>query len=342
MKKLSWGILSTGVIARRFAKALSVSTAGTLTAVASREQAKASAFAAEFSVPHAHGNYDDLLTNPAVEAVYIATPHPQHAEWTIRAARAGKHILCEKPAAMTYPEAEAMIQAVKENNVFFMEAFMYRCHPQTAQILEVIKSGILGEVRLLQATFSFDAGYQPESRLFANALGGGGILDVGCYTTSMVRLLAGAVLGQNHSEPLELKATGLLDPQEGTDLLTTAVMKFSGGLLAQVTTGVQLAQDNIVRVIGRKGSLTVTSPWFAGAPGSKLILNLRETGETREFLTESKEDLYSYEIDLVAHHCQESQAPAPAMSWADTLRNMRVLDAWRQEIGVVYRTTVSG
>ena len=138
--------------------------------------------------------------------MYVSTPHPQHAEWVIRAARAGKHILCEKPAALTFAQAEAAIEAARENDVFFMEAFMYRCHPQTAQLVDIVRSGEIGEIRLIRAQFSFQVDRDPSSRLFSNALGGGGILDVGSYCMSMARLIAGAAQGLPYAEPLSVKA----------------------------------------------------------------------------------------------------------------------------------------
>ena len=173
--QLGWGILGTGRIAGIFAKGVTRSRLGRLAAVGSRTDAAAQRFAAEFGVPRAHGSYEALLADPDVQAVYVATPHPQHAAWVIRAAEAGKHILCEKPAGLNYAEVMAMTTAVREHGVLFMEAFMYRCHPQTAKILELVRSGVLGEIKLVQAAFGFNAGFNPDSRLWANAAGGGGI-----------------------------------------------------------------------------------------------------------------------------------------------------------------------
>lgn len=336
MNKLHWGILGTGSIAKRFAKALKTSKSGLLQAVASRGLSKAEAFAGEFGPATAHAGYQALLDDPSVEAVYIALPHPLHAAWAIRAARAGKHILCEKPAGLTWAETEAMIESARENGVFFMEAFMYRCHPQTQRLVEIIRAGEIGQVRLIQATFSFDAGYSRESRLFNNALGGGGILDVGCYCVSMARLVAAASLGLATVEPLAVKGTGWVDPEEGTDLLASALLKFPGNITAQLTTGVQLGLDNHVRIHGSKGSLTLNQPWFAGGKGATLVIT-RKGQPPETVVTESAEDLYAHEIDLVAQYKDRGQAPYPAMGWEDTLGNMKVLDAWRAELGVVYK-----
>ncbi len=336
MQKLRWGILGTGSISRRLAKALQTSFTGTLVAVASRGEEKAKAFAADFSVARAYGSYDELLADPEVDAVYLAMPHPDHARWTIRAARAKKHILCEKPAAMNAAQASAMIDAVRENGVFFLEAFMYRCHPQTSRLVEIIRSETIGEVRLITCEFGFHAGYNPASRLFSRTLGGGGILDVGCYAASMARLIAGAAVGQDFADPVEVKGLGQLDAGEKTDLVAAATLKFASGIVAQLSTSVQAVLENKVRVFGSKGSITVTQPWFAGNKGARILVHRTEGDETEEIDTETSLDLYSYELDLVAAHHAAGQAPSPAMSWADTIGNARTLDAWRAEVGVVY------
>jgi len=335
MTQVNWGILATGTIARRFAETLAQSEAGTAVAVGSRDLAKAEAFAAEFGIPVAHGSYDDLLADPRVEAVYISTPHPLHAEWVVRAARAGKHILCEKPAALTFAQAEAAIEAARENDVFFMEAFMYRCHPQTAQLVDIVRSGEIGEIRLIRAMFSFQVDRDPSGRLFSNDLGGGGILDVGSYCMSMARLVAGAAQGMPFAEPLSVKALARLDPAEGTDLYSTAILEFEGGVLAELTTGVLLNQPNTVTVHGSNGTLTVTNPWFPGAPGARIHVAL-DNGERREINTETATTAYHFEVDTVARHIADRAAPSPAMSPADTLGNMKALDAWRADAGVIH------
>src|SRR5260221_10563040 len=191
-RTLQWGILGTGWIAGVFAKRVKQSQTGRLVAVGSRTQAAADTFGETWSIPHRYSRYEDVLADQSVQAVYVAIPHPFHAQWAIKAAEAGKHVLCEKPIALNHAEAMAIVEAVQRHNVFLMEAYMYRCHPQTAKLLELIRSGVIGQVRLIQATFSFQADAHPESRLLNNALGGGGILDAGGYCTSMAPLIAGA------------------------------------------------------------------------------------------------------------------------------------------------------
>lgn len=217
---------------------------------------------------------------------------------------------------------------------------MYRCHPQTARLVELVRTGAIGEVRLIRCSFSFEAGLDPSSRLIANALGGGGILDVGSYCMSMARLIAGATRDLPFAEPLSIKAVGHLEPTEGTGLYSVAALDFGDGLLAELTTGVRLTQPNTVTIEGSAGRITVTNPWFAGTPGSRIIVDLGEDdhGESdhREINTETDENAYQFEIDTVARHLAARSAPSPAMSPADTLGNMRALDAWRREVGVIY------
>src|SRR5579884_662668 len=195
-KTLTWGIIDNGRIASVFAKGLAGSLTGTLLAVGSRSQAAADKFAETWNVARRYSSYEALLADKDVQAVYISVPHPLHAEWAIKAAEAGKHILCEKPIALNHAEAMSIVEAAHRNDVFLMEAFMYRCHPQTAKLVELLKSGAIGQVRVIQATYSFNSHYNPEGRLYNNALGGGGILDVGCYCASVARLVAGAAIGQ--------------------------------------------------------------------------------------------------------------------------------------------------
>ncbi len=338
MKKvLNWGIISTGRIAGAFAAGLKHSETGKPVAVASRDKDKAQEFAAKYNVPKAYGSYEELLADDSVEAVYIATPHPFHAEWAIKAAEAKKHILCEKPIGINHAEAMAIVEAAAENDVFLMEAFMYRCHPQTQKLVELLEETIIGDVRVIQATFSFNAQFNPESRLYKNELGGGGILDVGCYCTSMARLVAGVATGKEIAEPVELKGCGHLG-STGVDEWAVAVARFPGDICAQLSTGVALAQENVVRIFGTKGYILIPSPWIISREGgeSKIIVQIYGEKQPREIIIRTDKWLYAIEADTVAENLQARQARFPAMSWQDTLGNMKALDMWRHSIGQVY------
>ncbi|MCC7191426.1 MAG: aldo/keto reductase [Phycisphaeraceae bacterium] len=336
---LAWGILSTGAIAKAFARGLVHSRTGKLVAVASRTQEAADKFAKEFNVPRAHGSYEALLADPQVQAIYIAPPHPMHAQWTILAAEAKKHILCEKPIGLNAAETMAMIEAARANNVFLMEAFMYRCHPQTQRLVELLKSKAIGEVRMIHATFGFSAGFHAESRIWSNALAGGGIMDVGCYPISMSRLVAGVVLGRDFAEPIDIKASGKL-ASTGVDEYAAATLTFPNQIVAQVATGVGLNLDNSVRIFGTSGSIFVPSPWTADrGSGGDYHLHVTRYGKgTEDVVIKADVTAYALEADVVGDAVAQgkTQPPSPAMTWDDSLGNMRALDTWRARVGVVY------
>ena len=338
---MQWGILATGNIARAFAQGLGHSHTGKLVAVGSRTKTSAETFGREFGLPSEarHGSYEDLLADPTVQAIYISNPHPGHAEWAIKCAEAGKHILCEKPLAMNHAEAMAVVEAARRHDVFLMEAFMYSCHPQTAKVAELICEGTIGAVRVIQATFSFHTKADASSRLIDPALGGGGILDVGCYPVSMSRLVAGAAAGGAPANPTAFQAVGQLGVT-GVDEYTAAVALFPGGIVAQLACGVRVTQENVVRIYGEDGHIFLPTPWAPSRDGgpSKIVVRRHDEAEEREIVLEpsgpAKSYLYTIEADHVAAHIAERQSPA--MSWADSLGNMRTLDQWREAIGLTY------
>lgn len=216
MKKLNWGIIGTGAIAKAFAHGLKQSQSGRLAAVGSRTRESADRFGKEHGVPVCHESYEAFLADQTVQAVYISTPHPFHAEWGIKAAEAGKHVLCEKPLALNQWQAQEIFEAARRNGTYLSEAFMYRFHPQTARLVELVSSGMIGEVRMIRASFGFGGGdtIDPQGRLFNNALGGGGILDVGCYAVSGARLVAGAAIGKPFDNPVKVAAAGKVGETE--------------------------------------------------------------------------------------------------------------------------------
>lgn len=333
-KTLRWGLLGTGAIARKFAAGLLESRTGRLAAVGSRTLGAAEGFTRDFPAK-AHGSYDELLADASVDVVYLSTPHPMHAAWAIRACEAGKHLLCEKPLTMNRAEAASVFAAAAAHGVFCMEAFMYRCHPQTARVVELIRGGAIGPVRLVHANFSFRAPLNLRERLFKKELGGGGILDVGCYGISMARLIAGAAAGAPFAEPVELKAVGCLGGESGVDEFAVASLKFASGMVAQVAAGLRVSLENAVRIHGDDGSIFIPSPWVVAreAGVAKIFLERRDSAP-EEILIETDRGIYAIEADVVAEHLGAKEAPA--MSWADSLGNMSALDRWRAEIGMRY------
>lgn len=338
---MNWGILGTGAIARKFAEGLTAeggrgSRTGKLVAVGSRSQETADAFAEPFGIPNRHATYESFLADPEIDAVYISTPHPMHAEWAVKAADAGKHVLCEKPIALNAGDTKKMIEAAERNGVQLMEAFMYRCHPQTAKLAELLRSGAIGEVRMIVASFGFNAGFNPEGRLFKRELGGGGILDVGCYAVSAARLVAGAATGGTFADPTEVKAVGRLN-EAGTDGWTAAVLKFPGDVVAQVSTGVQCTIKNNIEIYGTSGRIEVPSPWFCEpGEGKPNIIVHRDGKDVEELTTRDERQLYAIEADVFAAGVDAGGVAYPAMSPADSLGNMTVLDKWRAEIGLAF------
>lgn len=340
MATLKWGTIGTGAIAHAFASGVRASARNEMIAVGSRAQASADKFGDEFDIPNRHGSYEALLADAAVEAVYVCTPHPQHARWAVKAAEAGKHVLCEKPLTLTSGEAAAVIDAARENGVFLMEAFMYRCHPQTAKLVELVRTGAIGEIRMIRASFGFGGGdtINPDSRLFANALGGGSIMDVGCYPVSAARLIAGAAVGQAVAEPAAVVGSGHVG-ETGVDEWAGAVLEFESGIVAQVSTSIRAGLDNVIEIYGSNGRITVPNPWVANRKeGQKTRILVASGGKTETFEQDVDRTSFSIEADIVAVAVAAGQqeAEAPAMSWQNSLGSIAVLERWRDAVGVVY------
>lgn len=335
---LAWGVLGAGRIAGAFAKALAHSETGKLVAVGSRSKETAEKFGSEHNVPAKgrHATYEALLADPDVQAVYVATPHPLHAQWTIRALEAGKHVLCEKPIGMNYAEAMAMYESARQNKRFLMEAFMYRCHPLMHKLVELLREKAIGDVKHIQANFGFGAGFDANSRLFNNALGGGGILDVGCYPVSFARLVAGVAQGKEFADPFHVSGAGSLGPT-GVDHYAFATLKFPGDIVAQVGTAVTIGLDNAARIYGTAGTITLPYPWIPAREGGDAKLTLHQSGkEPQEITVTTDKWLYGIEADAFAQGVATGKPPHPAMSEQDSLGNNRTLDQWRAAVGLLY------
>lgn len=336
-ERVSWGILGTGGIATMFAAAIGASATGRLAAVASRDQDRADAFAAEFRAQTALSPYAALLDDPAVEIVYVATPHPTHAELAIAALESGKHVLCEKPLAVTRADGERIVAAARASGRFLVEGFAFRHHPQTQQLVKVLSEGIIGDVRAIDAPFGYDAGPAPTNYLFDRQRAGGSILDVGCYPVAMVRLIAGVAAGRPFRDPDIVVGTGTLHPEYAVDLDATAIMRFEGGPTAQLMCSIRTTLDTTLRITGTSGSLRLPAAWlperWGGPP--RIIIEAPETAP-RSVPIEPTLGLYTNEVDAVVAHVRDGRTEAPEMSWDDSLGNLRALDAWRAAVGVRY------
>jgi predicted dehydrogenase/aryl-alcohol dehydrogenase-like predicted oxidoreductase len=337
-QKIRWGIIGPGTIARTFAEGIAGSATGKLVAIGTRNPGRAG-LSDGFPGARIVEGYEALLADAEIDAVYIATPHTAHAEWAIKAIRAGKHVLVEKPMALSAYDADVIFHEARKAGVFVGEAFMYLFHPQTKRLVELVKEGAIGEVRIIRSSFGFDMGtFRPDHRLFSNDLAGGGILDVGGYPVSMVRLIAGAAMGKDFAEPVTVAGAAHLG-QSGVDEWASAVLKFPNEIVAEVSCSIMAQQDNTLRIIGSKGRIEVKDFWFAGGKhGGTGRIEVIKGDERQVIEVEEKRHLYSFEVDAVATaiRARQGEFGFPGMGAEATLGNLRVLDRWRASVGLEY------
>jgi predicted dehydrogenase len=329
--KLQWGIVGTGGIATDFVEALRSSQRCRVVNVAGSSGEKARAFAERWSVGKASSSLDELLADPAVDAVYIATPHPLHEGQALAAIRARKAVLCEKPMTVDAPGTERLIAAAGEHGVFLMEAFMYRCHPLMRELLARLSDGVIGTVRHVRADFAFRVPRDPRGRLFNSELGGGSILDVGGYPISFARLIAGLCEEAPFANPARLETIGCLGPT-GVDELATALLHFTSGFSAQATCGVFHDVGACAVVFGEGGKIVLPDPWIPQGGRQSLdnsFVLYRDGRGPEEIRVRTALPTYGIEAELVADVLPRLEAPPPAMTWADSLGNMKTLDTWR-------------
>ncbi len=250
---LRWGILSTARINRRVIPPIQRAERSQVMAVASRSLDKAKELAQKWDIPLTFGSYEAMLASPKVDVVYIPLPNGMHYEWAVKAAQAGKHILCEKPLALTVAEVDEMTQAAQEYGIILLEAVMYQTHPQLAKLNSVIQEGLIGNVKLIQANFSFTLPDRPANFRLNKMLGGGSLWDVGCYPVSFVNTITGG-------PPSEVSAYQQTDAN-GVDVIFAGQMKYSNGIIAQFTCGFQTAYRVGAEVIGDKGIIRIPQPW---------------------------------------------------------------------------------
>jgi D-xylose 1-dehydrogenase (NADP+, D-xylono-1,5-lactone-forming) len=256
-RPVTWGILSTADINRKLIPGAHASSKVELVGVASRDTARAEAYAREWEIPRAFGSYEALLADPEIEAVYISLPNTLHCPWSIRALEAGKHVLCEKPLTRHTVDAEAAFDTAERAGRLLSEAFMYRHNPQTSRLKELVDEGAIGELRLVRSTFSY-ALYDEANIRLRPELEGGGLMDVGSYCVNGSRLLAG--------EPEQVYAHARLGPS-GTDSVLTGNLRFPGDVLAIFDCGTALIDRDELEAVGSEGSLFVDDPWHCDVPG---------------------------------------------------------------------------
>ncbi|MGQ7297074.1 aldo/keto reductase [Quadrisphaera sp. KR29] len=362
-----WAVLGPGSIARRFAAELPASRTGVLVAVGSSDRSRAAALAAEVEAAGAAGaarggrvtagTYEEVLADPGVDGVYVAVVHPRHAELAVAAARAGKHLLVEKPLTPDHGSAAGVVDAARQAGVALLEAFAYRFHPATRRLLQLVREGAVGEVLHVDSAFSFASspatggdGRGP-GRLFDPATGGGGILDVGCYPVSFARAVAGAARqhesGRPWADPLPgpdgVRAAGHLGPT-GVDEWALAHLDFGGGLLATVRCGVRLEEPQTAVVRGTLGTLELHDPWTVqGAPRLVLRRVGQEPVEEAWDGAAPAQQAFALEAEALADAARALAAGAPGatgeapeQTHEDSLGTLAVLDRWRAALGLRY------
>ena len=257
---MKWGLVSTAHINRKIIPGAHASDKVELLAVASREQARADAYAREWEIPRAYGSYEALLADPDVEAVYISLPNTLHVEWSIKALEAGKHVLCEKPFTRHPEEVDAAFDVAARAGRLLSEAFMYRHNPQTKKLAELVADGVIGELRLIRSAFSYSL-YDPENIRLRTDVEGGALMDVGCYCVSGSRLLGG--------EPVAVHGEAWYGPS-GTDWIFGGLMRFPDDVVATFDCGTAAPNRDELEAIGSEGSLFLDDPWHCVDPEIEL------------------------------------------------------------------------
>ena len=256
MTKLRWGVLGTARIVRKTIPALQQTANGTVVAVASRDEARAEACAETYEISQAFGSYAALLESPELDAVYIALPNALHDEWVVRALEAGKHVLCEKPLALSAAECEDVKRVSKKTGFKVLEGFMYRFHPRFETLQELLRADVIGKLTFINVAHSFAAEGQDNIR-WSSGLGGGALFDVGCYCVNVSRTLAGA-------EPLELSAfANYVNANDGgrVDSSFAGMLRFPAGITARFDCGVNLERRNYLELAGTEGRLYLENPF---------------------------------------------------------------------------------
>lgn len=312
---ISWGVLSTANIGRAAViPAIQASRNSGLAAVASRDSERAREFASANHIERSYGSYEALLEDETIDAVYIPLPNNLHKEWTLRAAAAGKHVLCEKPIALNAAECEEMEQGAREKGVLLMEAFMYRFHPRTERVRELVRSGAIGPLRAIQASFSFRLRNEDNIRMRPE-LGGGSLMDVGCYCVNVSRTLA-------ESEPVEVQAFASW-AKTGVDAQMAGTLCFEGGLFAQFDCALTLERRECYVAAGPGGHLAVASAFLPGT-GETTIEEVHGRSETTRHTVPGAD-----EYQLMVEHFADCVLEGGPVRYppSEAAANLRVIEA---------------
>ena len=335
MNKIKWGIIGSGNIADAFAHSVKYCQDSDLVSVFGRNEEAVKQFSSKFTIK-SYTNLDSFFTSDEIDAVYIATPHSSHFTYSLEAIKNNKHILCEKPLTMNYLESMTLLSLAKEAKVFLMEAYMYRTHPQTFNILDHLDLFKNTQEKIfIESSFGFSAELPKEHRLRNPLLGGGAILDVGCYPLSMVKLIAGNLQGMPFADPESIIATGRLD-ETGVDLQSEAHLVFSDQIEAKISCAIDEEYSNDLKIKSGNLELIVEQPWHCGQfqDGNSSIKILDSGDLIKEVSYLDTVGLFTREIDHASKCIQEEKFESALVSHADTQSNMLWLDKWRQEIKI--------
>jgi predicted dehydrogenase len=322
MKNLRWGILSTADIGMtKVIPAIQRAERCEVVAIASRRRDRAAAAAARLGIPTAYGSYEELLACGDVDAVYIPLPNDAHAEWTIRAAEAGKHVLCEKPLALSAAQAEEMARACASAGVKLGEAFMYRHHPAWVETVRLVREGAIGRLQAVQSFFSY---YNDDRANIRNRVehGGGAVMDIGCYCINLSRMLFGA-------EPSRIEAAVRRDPEMGIDIVASALLEFPGGGQSAFTCSIRAEPYQRVHIFGTSGRIEIEIP-FNIPPDREARVLVTSGGDppvapATETLVFEAADQYSIQASLFARSVLDDiEVPVPV---EDAIANLKVIEA---------------
>ena len=313
-KPLKWGIVSTARIAKNaIVPAIQASKLGKVAAVASRSLSKAEEFAHALGIPKAYGSYVELLQDPDIDAVYIPLPNDMHKAWAVQAAYAGKHVLCEKPIAMNAQECREMVTAAEDNHIQLMEGFMYRYHPRFSKMIEMLRAGNIGELRMIRTAFTFNISYPNDFRHIPE-MGGGALMDVGCYCLNISRQIAGR-------EPVSVQAQ-MYKGNTGIDLQLIASMDFGDNLFAQFDCAFNTTPRQECHIAGTQGTLDIPKPFVTNSERCQIIVNTEEDQKT---INVKGANEYQKMIEHFARCVWGDETPLFPLK--DAIANMQVIDA---------------
>lgn len=322
MSTVRWGIISTADIGlTKVIPAIQNAEHCEVVAIASRNAGRAEDAAGRLGIPLAYGSYGQLLESDDVDAVYIPLPNDGHAEWTIRAAEAGKHVLCEKPLALSGAQVAEMAEACSSAGVKLAEAFMYRHHPTWVEAARLVREGAIGELRAVQSFFSY---YNDDPDNIRNRVenGGGAIMDIGCYCINLSRMLF-------ESEPTRIDAVVRRDPEMGIDIVSSAILEFPGGGQSAFTCSIRAEPQQSVHIFGTKGRIEIEIP-FNIPPDRETRIFVTSGGDppvapATETITFGPIDQYSIQAELFARAVlEDTEVPVPV---GDAIANMEVIEA---------------